>query len=102
MDILNLVVDGKVTTQDQAAALVEQEVTEAADFYKMDVAVARANIRASIGYVTGYLDPKRADQMMDLFDTEHPIFGRSHPSAEEALRIGMKMGAKAAEESKQR
>ena len=93
-EIVNLVVDGKITTKEQAAALVEQEVTGIVEFYKLPRKKARAALLHNIGYVTGYLDIKRADQMMDLFDTEHPIFGRSHPTAEEALKMGMEWAAK--------
>ena len=101
-EIINLVIDGKVTTKAQAAALVEQEAAEAADFYKMSAKKARANLLHNIGYWTGYLDLKRADEIMDLFDTQHPIFGRSHPTAEEALRMGMEFGAKAAKKERRR
>jgi hypothetical protein len=31
-------------------------------------------------------------KLFDLFETEHPVFGRKRPSPEEALRLGIEMG----------
>lgn len=43
---------------------------------------------ANVGYFSGYYENKTADRIMEVFKTAHPIFGRRHPSAEEALRQG--------------
>jgi hypothetical protein len=98
LEIVNLVVDGKITTKEQAAALVDEEVAEGVKAYKITEAQARKNLLASIGYVTGYLDHKQGDVIMELFDTEHPIFGRTHPSAEEAYAMGKQYAEKRKEE----
>lgn len=45
----------------------------------------------NVGYLTGYMDTQTADRLMDWCETSHPIFGRSHPTPEEALTAGMKM-----------
>jgi hypothetical protein len=88
MEMLNLVIDGEITTKDQAAALVTEEVRAIAEFYHLSEEEARKRLLESIGYVTGYLSHDQADHVMELFDTEHPVFGRQHPTAEEAYRLG--------------
>lgn len=88
-EIINLAVDRKITTKEQAAALVKEEAAEIAGFYKITNEQATARLLNNIGYVTGYCSHEQADTIMELFDTQHPIFGRQHPSAEEALRMGM-------------
>lgn len=86
--IINLVIDGEITTKEQAAALVDEEAREYAEALHIDEAGARANVLSGIGYVTGYLSHAQADRIMELFDTQHPVFGRQHPTAEEAYRMG--------------
>jgi hypothetical protein len=54
--------------------------------------VARDLVLKRIGYWTGYLDHETADNVMELFETEHPVFGRSHPTPEEAFRLGYEPG----------
>ena len=88
LTIINLVVDGEITTSEQAAALVETEAAEAAEFYNQPIEEARTKLLQRIGYVTGYFSHQQADKIMELFTTEHPVFGRLHPSAEEQYRLG--------------
>jgi hypothetical protein len=88
MEILNLAIDGKITTKEQAATLVNEEVAAIAGHYQVSEEEARKKLLESIGYVTGYLSHEQADHVMELFDTEHPVFGRQHPTAEEAYRMG--------------
>jgi hypothetical protein len=94
LQIINLAIDGEVTTKEQAAALVKLEAAEAAAFYKISEAEATARLLENIGYVTGYFSSEQADKIMDLFETQHPIFGRQHPSAEEAYRMGHELGTR--------
>jgi len=94
LQIINLVVDSKITTKEQAAALVKEEAAEASAFYKITNEQATARLLESIGYVTGYFSHEQADRIMELFDTQHPIFGRQHPSAEEAFRMGQEYAQK--------
>lgn len=51
--------------------------------------------RENLGYLTGYFDRERAHKLLTLFDTEHPVFGRRDPSAEEAFQAGVALGKKA-------
>jgi hypothetical protein len=88
MEILNLVMDGKISTKEQAAALVNEEVAALVEHYQLSEEEARKRLLESIGYVTGYLSHQQADRVMELFDTEHPVFGRQHPTADEAYRMG--------------
>jgi hypothetical protein len=89
--IINLVIDGEITTKEQAAALVEEEVRDRVAFYYISHVTAeqaRTSLLMQIGYVTGYCSHEQADKIMELFDTEHPVFGRQHPTPEDAFRMG--------------
>lgn len=82
-------------TKEKAQELVAQQVAEMTTQldYK-DPADARQRVLKGIGYYTGYLARADADKVMELFDTEHPVFGRTHPTAEEAYRLGKLFGEK--------
>lgn len=45
-------------------------------------------VRKNIGYASGYYDVETAAKILDVFDTRHPLFGRSRPSHEWAFEIG--------------
>ena len=64
-----------------------EEAQEFMRLYEQENAHARANI----GYVAGYFSVETADQIYDWFGVEHPIFGTSHTSAEDAFRAGMRL-----------
>jgi hypothetical protein len=88
LQIINLVVDGEITTSEQADALVETEAAEAAEFYNQPIEEARTKLLHNIGYVTGYLSHKAADHVMELFNTEHPVFGTATPNSGGSLPHG--------------
>lgn len=50
--------------------------------------------RENIGYLTGFLDQKTATRIFDLFDCEHPVFGRNFPTPSEAFQMGVERAAK--------
>jgi hypothetical protein len=79
-------------TKEAAAAIVAERVGEMMLElgYKPDK--ARDIVLQNIGYYTGYFDNDKADRVMELFETEHPIFGKTHPSPEEAFRLGKAFG----------
>jgi ferric iron reductase protein FhuF len=82
----------KAGTKERARELVDQQVSEMVDVLQYAEPEARRITLVNIGYYTGYLDHETADKIMDLFETEHPIFGRTHPSPEEAFRLGRELG----------
>lgn len=45
---------------------------------------------SNLGYYAGYYSPETRDRVYALFNAAHPIFGTSHPTAEEAFSEGMK------------
>jgi hypothetical protein len=96
---MSSITDGKINTKEEAAALVAEEAAAASDFYKIPVETAAANILSNIGYFTGYLDHASADRIMEMFDCEHPVFGRTHPTTEEAYRIGLEYGQRSKEKA---
>jgi hypothetical protein len=87
-EILNLVVDGKITTRVAAAELIDEEVADRVHLCSIPKAQARADLLDAIGFATTSMTEARADFVMDLFQCEHPVFGKTHPTPEEALRLG--------------
>lgn len=65
----------------QAFMAVYRAVTEHAD--------------VNVGYVAGYYDAATMARINDYTATEHPIFGRSLPTSEEAFAAGQQMGQEA-------
>jgi len=92
-DIMCAVVDGEINTKEQASALVTEESLEVAAAQRISIEAARTLVLHNIGYCTGYYDHASADKIMELFETEHPIFGKTHPTPEEAWAKGLEMGA---------
>jgi hypothetical protein len=41
-----------------------------------------------------------ADKTMTLFNTEHPLWGRTHPTPEEAMRLGEEDAARRQQKEK--
>ena len=85
-------------TKEEATTLLAEQVAE---IVKLGVSEEEATRRilANIGYFAGYYSQEIADKAYDLFNTEHPIFGRTHPTPEEALRLGMEWGKRSRERS---
>jgi hypothetical protein len=48
--------------------------------------------RQNLGYMAGYYDRDVACKVYDAFETEHPIFGKSFPTPEEAFDKGKEWG----------
>jgi hypothetical protein len=48
--------------------------------------------RQNIGYFAGYYDHDIQKRVYSLFNTEHPIFGKTSPTPEQALKAGMELG----------
>jgi len=70
----------------KARALVDENVKQMVEILHYSEAEARDFQLRAIGYHTGYLDPASADRIMELFNTEHPIYGREHPTPDEIIR----------------
>jgi hypothetical protein len=79
-------------TKENAAALVKEQAEEMVQVLGYDEAEARKIMLTNIGYFAGYYPPEVADRVYEMFGTEHPVFGRAHPTPEEAFAMGMRMG----------
>lgn len=75
--------------KEQATALLNERVAEmvAALHYTEDE--ARRMLLRNLGYAAAYYDDALADRIMDLYDTEHPIYGRKHPTPNEIFQMGI-------------
>jgi hypothetical protein len=95
--IMQYVQDG--ITKEEAALLLTERIE---DLVRMGIAREEATRRTlvSIGYFAGYYSHEIADKTYELFNTEHPIWGREHPTPAEALRLGMEHGRRLRERNK--
>ena len=89
LEIMQKVNEG--ITKDEASAIFAAQVEDLKGL-GVEEAEARRRVKANIGYFAGYYSAELQDKAYDLFETEHPIFGRSHPTPEEALRLGIEHG----------
>lgn len=46
----------------------------------------------NIGYSSGYYSRDMAKKILELFEVEHPVFGRAQLTSEEAFELGKKLG----------
>jgi hypothetical protein len=46
----------------------------------------------NIGYFSGYYSKEKSKEICQVFRTEHPVFGKTDPSPEQAFAMGEKMG----------
>lgn len=53
---------------------------------------------SNIGYCIGYLDRETRRKLYKWLDVEHPIFGKTEPTPDEAFEMGKKLGEKARKE----
>jgi hypothetical protein len=82
-----------VATREEAteylAALVRRNIRVSGNSQEEAERVERINV----GYWTGYCDEVTAACAQELYGFGHPIFGKFVPSAQEALVVGLAMGA---------
>ena len=71
--------------------IIESALTATGDERKEIVEFLLASgphARENIGYLSGYFPPEKAAAVLELFQTEHPIFGKVRPTPEEAFALG--------------
>lgn len=88
----------QITTEKEAdeyfEILVQMGVEEGGLTREKSIAIQRSNL----GYFAGYYDSETRERVERLFKCFHPIFGaisqNGQPTAQEALKMGMKMEVK--------
>ena len=50
--------------------------------------------KVNLGYWAGYYDAETQERVNRLFNTEHPIFGKTQPTPEEAFEAGKRWAEK--------
>ena len=55
-------------------------------------------VKSNISYSAGYHGKDTYNQILTVFDLEHPFFGKEYPTTEEAFKIGLKLGQKMKDE----
>jgi hypothetical protein len=85
-----------IQTKEEAKSLLQQmaKIYEEILYYKADRALTEAKL--DIGYFGGYFPHSKREAMEELFDVEHPLFGRFSKvgpvDPKEAFRLGMTAG----------
>ena len=65
---------------------------EEAEEFMILYSVESEHAKSNIGYMAGYCSHEDSQRIYDWFDCQHPIFGTTAPTAEEALNAGIKLG----------
>ncbi len=86
-DMMNMVTGAR--TREEAKKVFDSLVDDLVTRHKKTKQEARAITKSNIGYCSGYYDEKTASRVLNLFDTEHPIFGKYYPSPKEAFEKGL-------------
>jgi hypothetical protein len=84
-------------TKDKAAAIVKDQVEEMVTVLHYTEADAKAMLLHNLGYYAGYYTHAQADRVYEMFETEHPLWGRRHPTTEEILQMGIELGKRSTE-----
>lgn len=88
----------KITTEKEAdeylEMLVKVSMEEGGLTREKSITIQRSNL----GYFAGYYDSETRERVEHLFKCFHPIFGaisqNGQPTAAQAFKMGMEMGAK--------
>src|SRR6185503_5793688 len=81
-----------VQTEQEAADYLAAVVAHHQKYFaQSDRAKAERIVLANIGYWSGYCSDETAQRVLRLYKTEHPVFGRRRPTAEEAFAAGVTM-----------
>jgi hypothetical protein len=86
-------------TKENAQTIVKEQVEEMVTALHYTPEEARKIMLANLGYYCGYYPSDLADKVYEMFETEHPILGKTHPTPEETLRIGMEWSRRAKEQA---
>jgi len=95
--IMQRVADG--ITKEEADALLAAQVKEIVALGDSEEEATRL-VLSNIGYFAGYYPVEVADKAYDLFNTQHPIWGREHPTPEKIFQMGLEYGRRSLERSK--
>jgi len=78
--ILSAVTDGEINTPEQARAVLDEETTEYARVLQIPADEARKMLKENLGYCSFYFTRSEALRVLELFDAEHPVYGREWPT----------------------
>lgn len=78
----------RVTIGDLTDAMEECTTVEEAREFMSAYRTFTPHADVNIGYLTGYYGHTEAARLRDWFQVEHPIFGKTTPTVEQALEAG--------------
>jgi hypothetical protein len=80
-------------TKEAAQALIDKEVKRISEESSVNVSEAKRRVIFSIGYMAGYCsNQEEAKQIFEMFETEHPFFGKTLPEPDVAFNLGCRLG----------
>lgn len=80
------------TTGEILDAVLACKSQEEAEEFMALYSVESEHAKENIGYMAGYCSHEDSQRIYDWFDCQHPIFGTTAPTAEEAFNVGIKLG----------
>ena len=84
----------KVETKEEASKFIDNYTQYLTKTGNKSVEEAREVAEINVGYWTGYMSNEVGLRVLDLYDIDHPYFGRTRPSPQEALKIGYELARK--------
>jgi hypothetical protein len=85
----------KCRTKQDAAKVLDRYASDILSDPDLDCRTpeeAKQRALNNIGYLSGYYDLETKHRILELFDTEHPVFGHADPTPEEAFNAGRRLG----------
>jgi hypothetical protein len=81
------ILNAEINTKAEATAIIDEETPQYAAALGITEEAARQQLKDNIGYLCWYYSEAEAERIMELFETQHPIFGRHRLSPEEEARL---------------
>ncbi len=82
----------KIKTKAEARQYLKSLVNWAVTKWRQKPEKAKAIQLSNLGYFAGYYDTATMRRVNELFNTSHPIFGRSTPTPMAAFKAGVRRG----------
>ena len=80
-----------ITDPDEATQYLKDLVEWSMTYHGSSEEEALSIHKSNLGYFAGYYDAETIQRVNKLFNTEHPIFGKTTPTFEEAFEAGKKL-----------
>lgn len=80
----------KATNQTEADNIVQDLIQDDVEWENKPMQERESILRQNIGHCSGYYDRKTSVKLIELYRTQHPVFGKTYPKPSEAFQAGVK------------